>query len=261
MLRLARWQNALIAAAGVALGAWWADWGESVPIVAAMAGAVALTVAANAWNDASDVEIDRVAHPRRPLPAGDLSREAAMRLADAAAAAAVIATTVVGTGLGLLSVLVLFVMWVYSPWLKRHGLVGNIVVAVLASLPFLYGSWAAGRAAAGLPLVALAAPLHFAREIAKDLDDAPADAALRRTLPVAGGARAARGVFLIALLGFALLLAPFMAMHPRFALAILPAIVLMIWAAILVLRGGRGSPIVFKIAMLCAMAAVLLARS
>jgi hypothetical protein len=37
--------------------------------------------------------------------------------------------------------------------------------------------------------------------------------------------------------------------------------VLVTWAAVLVVRGGRGSPVVFKIAMLCAMAAILVARS
>ena len=62
-LRLARWVNALTAAAGVVVGAWWAGWGSATAIALAALAAIALTAAANACNDLADIDIDLVAHP------------------------------------------------------------------------------------------------------------------------------------------------------------------------------------------------------
>src|SRR3954464_3551952 len=68
---LVRWPNALIAAAGVFTGAWYAAGDVTAPATAWLArAAVALTAVANAADDVADREIDRVAHPERPLPSG-----------------------------------------------------------------------------------------------------------------------------------------------------------------------------------------------
>ncbi len=162
-LRLVRWANALIAAAGVLVGAWWAGWGDTSAIALALIAAIALTAAANSWNDLADIDIDRIAHPERPLPLGALSRAAAERFGMVAATAAVASASTVSAPLGVVTVGVLLLMRLYSPWLKRAGLAGNLVVSVLASLPFLYGSYAAGHWQSGVPLVLLAIPLHCAR--------------------------------------------------------------------------------------------------
>ncbi len=262
--RLARGGNALTAAAAVLLGAWWAGWGPTASIALAALSAIALTAAGNAWNDIEDLEIDRVAHPARPLPAGALSISAAHTIAMGAATLAVMTASTVSVLLGLVSVVVLMVMHAYSPWLKRAGLPGNLVVALLASLPFLYGSDAAGVWQAGLPLVGIAIPLHLARELAKDLDDRDADRSSRRTLPVVAGARCARGAMLAALVSFAAALVLGLAPRARspliFLLALLPAFIVLIVATARALGGRRGSPEYFKLAMVCAMAALLVAR-
>src|SRR5687768_16386762 len=115
-----------------------------------------------------------------------------MRLAIVCSLAGLALTALVEPWLGVLTVAVLAIMWVYSARLKRYGIPGNVAVAVLGSLPFLYGAWAVGRVEKGALLVMVAAPLHFAREVAKDLDDASAVAATRRTLPVTSGVGTAR---------------------------------------------------------------------
>jgi len=83
---------------------------------------------------------------------------------------------------------------VYSPLLKRRGAPGNVAVAVVGGLPLFYGALAVGLPAAGLVPWVLAAWLHLARELVKDLGDEAGDrAAGRRTLPVRVGiARASR---------------------------------------------------------------------
>lgn len=254
-LELARWENALIAALGVLFGAWWVGWGSERPIAFAVLAALPLTAAANAWNDIADLSIDRRAHPSRPLPSGRLSIDAARRFAAFAALAGVLLASGVDAQLGAITVAVVALMYAYSNGLKRAGLAGNVTVALLASLPFLYGGWAAGRPTNALVLVAIAAPLHFAREIAKDIEDAPADADSRSTLPVTAGSELAAAVLVASLIVFLLLLIPYVVARPLLAVALLPAAGLVAYAGWCVVKGRRGSPLVFKIAMLCAMGA------
>jgi geranylgeranylglycerol-phosphate geranylgeranyltransferase len=263
LFELARWENALIAALGVFFGAWWVGWGSASerPIAFAMLAALPLTAAANAWNDVADIAIDRRAHPARPLPSGRLSIETARRFAAISAIAGVLLASGVDAQLGVLTVVVVALMYAYDNGLKRAGLVGNLTVALLASLPFLYGGWAAGKPGNALVLVAIAAPLHFAREIAKDIEDAPADAESRNTLPVAAGSELAAAVLVASLIVFVLLLLPYVVARPLLAVALLPAATLVAYAGWCVVKGRRGSPLVFKIAMVCAMGAFVLVHN
>lgn len=259
---LVRWPNALIAALGVAMGAWWAggridDW----HVLSAIVAALALAAFANATNDIHDLEIDRVAHPERPLPRGDVSVRVAWIVAAGAALAALAAATLARPVLGLLTIAVLAAMFFYSGTFKRYGLPGNLLVAVIASLPFLYGGWAAGRPRPALALVALAVPLHLAREIAKDLDDVGGDAGARSTLPVAHGATVARVALVLALLAFCAMLLPWVMRRPLFALLIAPALLLSGLGASRAIRGLPGGPVQFKAAMLLAMASLIALRA
>jgi geranylgeranylglycerol-phosphate geranylgeranyltransferase len=244
----------------VLVGAWWAG-GEAraVPVLLAALAAMALTTFANAYNDYRDVEIDRVAHPERPLPSGRLTPAAARYLSLGAAAAGVFLSAGAHPWLVPLSWAVVVLMWAYSRRIKATGVAGNVVVAVLASMPFLYGAIVVGRPRAGLGLVAVAAPLHLAREIAKDLDDAAGDAGVRRTLPVARGARAARAALAAAVGVFVLALVPFAVRRPPFALWMVPGLALCIAAARRALSGRSGGATLFKTAMLAAMAALVVA--
>src|SRR5688500_17669516 len=181
LLALIRWENALLSALGVLLGAWWANGSVlASTTLAAAAVAVALTAVANAENDYQDLGIDRSAHPERPLPSGTLRPVHARIVVVVAALIAIALSLALDPALALLRAGIVARTLVYSRVLKTRGVVGNVTVAVLASLPFLYGAWAAGRPSAAIPLLTVGAPLHFAREIAKDLEDAEADANLRR---------------------------------------------------------------------------------
>jgi 4-hydroxybenzoate polyprenyltransferase len=162
--------------------------------------------------------------------------------------------------LAVVTLAIIGVMLVYSRALKARGIAGNIAVAILASLPFAYGAWTAGRPLDALPLVGVAIPLHFAREVAKDLDDADADAPTRRTLPVVHGVTGARGALIVALALFGLMLWPLIARRPMLGAFVLPAIALTGLATVRAWHGRRGSPSLFKAAMACAMASLVLAN-
>ena len=259
VLTLVRWENALLSVAGVILGAWWAKGLPNAPQTVVMAWvAVLLTSFANADNDVRDYEIDRIAHPERPLPSGALSIEAARIVVGLAAAGALILSSLLGGAQTLAAVGVIVAMTLYNRGVKAHGVPGNVVVAVVASLPFLFGAWSAGAPRDGVPLFLVGVPLHFAREIAKDLNDAHGDANHRRTLPLRVGPGAARLVVVSSVALFVVALAPFAVRRPVFAIVVLPAVALCLVAARRVLSGERGTPRLLKSAMVVAMVAFVL---
>ncbi len=261
LLAISRWRNALIAAVGVYVGAWWTtrDVSEPATLAAALA-AIALTGYANAFNDLSDIAIDRRAHPDRPLPTGALTPRAVQWFAAIVASAGVALAFLARPSLGLLSVAVVALMTLYSTTLARLPLLGNITVAVLASLPFFYGAVTAGSARSGLGLLAVAVPLHLARELSKSLDDAHADAPYRRTAPIAFGRVPALALLAIAVGLFAWRLLLLASPQPRLRMLVVPALAICVVATRRAIAGRVGAPLLFKSAMLAAMAALVAAR-
>ena len=259
VLSLVRWENALLSVAGVVLGAWWATGRPGEPETLVMAGvAVLLTAFANADNDVRDCEIDRVAHPDRPLPSAALSIETARIIVGLAGAGALVLAALLGAAQTLAAVGVIAAMTLYNRGVKAHGVPGNVIVAVVASLPFVFGAWSAGSARAGWPLFLVGVPLHFAREIAKDMDDAHGDVMHRRTLPLRVGPGAARLVVVSSVALFVVALSPFAVRRPTFAIVVLPAVALCLVASRRVLSGQRGTARLLKSAMVVAMVAFVL---
>ena len=196
LLRLVRIHNLVLAAAGVLAGGWIALGSLLTPnvLVLAAVAAVGFGIAGNVLNDIWDQTADRLNRPggERPLAAGRVSRGTADLCVAAGAvvglgAAALVNGAAVLVGLAAFAVLVL-----YSPVLKRRGVLGNVAVALVAGLPLMYGAIAVGHPAAGLVPWILAAWIHLVREIVKDIDDQAGDRSLgRRTLPLVLGTRRA----------------------------------------------------------------------
>jgi 4-hydroxybenzoate polyprenyltransferase len=63
---------------------------DAATLALGVASALLATAASNAWNQAYDVEIDRINKPRRPVPAGDATVGEALLLGHAAAAGALL---------------------------------------------------------------------------------------------------------------------------------------------------------------------------
>ena len=193
VLALLRGRNLLIAAAGVAIGGALALGRVALPreLVWAMLSALGLGALGNTANDLWDVEADRINQPLRPLASGALSPGAALWIGGVAGGAGLAFAYLAGRPVFLMGLLAAAAMLAYSPFLKPHPVLGNAVVAVVGSMPFLYGAGAVGDWRAGLVPFGIAALLHLAREIVKDLEDVPGDlAAGRRTIPIVWGRRA-----------------------------------------------------------------------
>jgi geranylgeranylglycerol-phosphate geranylgeranyltransferase len=182
--------NLAMAAAGVAIGGCLALGRFTIPPALwwAMGSAIGLGAAGNAANDLFDVEADRINRPLRPLVTGAISGQAALLVAGVAGGLGLWAAWWVSRQLFVLGLAALVAMLIYSPVLKSRGLLGNLAVAVVASMPLVYGAAAVRDWRAGLVPAVLAAFLHLAREIVKDLEDVEGDLAIgRTTVPIAWG--------------------------------------------------------------------------
>ncbi len=205
--RLLRAHNLLIAAAGVVAGGWIALRAVAVPtlLVYAALSAVGLGAAGNTANDLQDTAADRVNRPsgERPIAAGRVTRDTGYLLVWLGAWLGLGAAALVSGRLLLVALAAFAAMLGYTPWLKRHGLPGNLAVAVLAGLPPFYGALALGRPADGVIPWALGGWIHLGREVVKDLQDEAGDrAAGRLTLPIRRGRTAAMRAAWWACLGF-----------------------------------------------------------
>ncbi len=197
VLRLVRATNLLIAAAGVLAGGWIALGAVALPkllLFAALSG-VGLGAAGNAWNDICDADADRLNRTPdlRPLTAGRIRRGTADLVVFLGALGGLAAAALVGGRQVIVALGALAVMLAYSALIKPRPAAGNLAVALVAGLPPFYGALAIGRPAAGVVPWALAAWIHLAREIVKDVEDEAGDRAIgRRTLPIVLGRRPAQ---------------------------------------------------------------------
>lgn len=199
---LVRPGNCVMTSVGIAAGALVAA-GAALPSLWLTAGLGALTGfafagAGNALNDYVDRDLDRKAHPERPIPSGRLSPRAALRaqglLFALAVALAGAISWIHASPLALLLVLpALALMLSYELALKARGLSGNIAISLLTGAPFVMGGISADAVTpAVLLLAALAFPVNLGREIVKDIEDVAADRGSRVTLPMRIGERRAR---------------------------------------------------------------------
>jgi geranylgeranylglycerol-phosphate geranylgeranyltransferase len=264
VLSLIRARNLLLTAAGVAIGGILAQGSAGIGTAVgwAIVSAMLLGAAGNAANDLFDREADRINRPDRPIVSGRVSPNAALLIAGAAGGLGLLLAYWVSARLFFLALFALAVMLVYSPAIKPLGLPGNVAVAVIASLPPVYGALALGNPRAGYVPFIMGAFLHFAREIVKDLEDIPGDLALgRRTVPVAMGRDAA---FLLAAGALVLFvpasLAPWFGgwygLRYGIAVLLLDAGIAVLIARLLA-RHEKGTRAALKIAMVWGLLAVL----
>jgi geranylgeranylglycerol-phosphate geranylgeranyltransferase len=180
--------NCAMTAFGVAVGAYVQAGAGAAAVLpqvglAALAG-FAFAGAGNALNDWLDRDVDRAAHPERPLPSGRATASDALRLQAGLFALAAGAAALVSPACFLFVLAALALMVSYEFRLKARGLPGNLAIGILTGAPFAFGALATGTAAAPVLLLALLATLAtLGREIIKDVEDMAGDVG-RRTLPM-----------------------------------------------------------------------------
>ncbi len=207
--RLARPLNVLIASLSVliqaslmpAFPAW-------VKILPALLTVAFLNAAANAVNDITDIEIDRVNRPERPLPSGRISLRQAGIYSILFFVAGNLLALRLGMGPFIISAVIatpLMVLYSYS--LKPRPFVGNLVIAGILGLALIFAAVAYGDIRYGLVPALLAFFVNLVREIIKDLQDMEGDRKRNsRTLPLLLGETRTRRITAAILVVFLLIL-------------------------------------------------------
>lgn len=223
---LMRMKNILLASIATPVGALLAlgDFSsitEYPEVIFATTSVLFFMGAGNAMNDLRDIEIDRIAHPNRPLARDALSEKEAKRLTISLALLSL--GSLVACSLMMddertytLSIygIVALLMLSYDSFLelKNKGLIGNISISLLVAAVTLYGASSVGELTN--PLIWYVSGVVFfvnlAREIVKDCQDLDADSETRVTLPMKIGLENSRMVaYVITLFGIVMLYIPY----------------------------------------------------
>ena len=155
-----------------------------------------VTAGGNVLNDLLDLEGDRINHPDRPLVTGQISVGTARGLTTALFVGGIVVAVPVAVVEPLLAVILaaaVVLLIAYEFRFKKVGFLGNLVVAFLTGMVFLYGAAAAGNAVVLLPFAAMAFLATLSREVIKDMEDVAGDVS-RSTFPKMYGMDAATGL-------------------------------------------------------------------
>ena len=148
----------------------------------------------NSLNDSIDAEIDKTAHPERPVPSGRMTAKEAGRVGMAMLAGSVAVSVLTFDPVCIAIVAIACAMMVaYELRLKQRGFVGNLTIAALTGMTFLMGGAAVHNAEGNAIVALMAALVSVGREIAKDIEDMEGDEG-RLTLPMRIGAKKAAAV-------------------------------------------------------------------
>lgn len=154
----------------------------------AVLSGIFITAGANSINDWFDLDIDRINRPDRVLPQGLISTKTALGAAIILFACGIIISIFINFYAIIITVLSSIVLLLYSAFLKRQVLWGNITVSFMTALAFIYGALAAGNIGGGVVPALLAFQFHLGREIIKDMEDMEGDKKQgAKTLPIVHG--------------------------------------------------------------------------
>lgn len=146
-----------------------------VACAAVVAGAV--TACVNGVNDILDVATDAINKPHRPLPSARVSTASAARFALLMAALGLGIAGWLGLVEFAIAVVLLASGLLYCVRLRSTVVLGNLLVAVLAGSPIVYGAYVAAHRVSERALIATVVLVTFmaAFEVLKTFRDAAAD--------------------------------------------------------------------------------------
>jgi len=158
-------------------------------IVLAVVSAMLIASGGNSLNDYYDYEIDKVNRPQRPLPAGLLQPKTAVYLGSAEIILGLVLAYFIGIKSLVLALAVSVLLWLYAARGKMMGLFGNLTVALICGLAFVYGGLTVENVGISLFPAGFAFLMTLPREIVKDVQDRSGDLSQgAKTLPITWGA-------------------------------------------------------------------------
>ena len=268
-VRLLRPLNAIMSGVAVAVGAVVAIGlpaaaGHWLSVGLGALVAFLFTGAGNALNDVFDRDVDRVNHPTRPIPSGQIAPQRAFDFALFLFILAILVSLFINLAAFALVLLSLALMIAYEERFKASGWSGNLLIAWLVGSLFLFaglcvydGKVRPLQIAASLAV--LAGLSTVGREIVKDIEDVAGDVG-RTTLPKQRGlpfaTRAAQASLALAVI-LSAVPAVVGILSVWYILVVVAADAIFVYAAALARRSAATSERAMKVAMAVALAAFL----
>ena len=154
-----------------------------------MAVVMCFAGAANALNDVVDYEIDKINRPMRPLPSGFVKKRTALLISVLLFSMGTLACLELSEAAQVIGIVIAMpFMVLYSKYLKGMPLVGNMIVAFILGLSFLFcGAAFNNMSPMWIPMI-LAFGLTLVRELVKDIADMEGDQSVGlKTFPITVG--------------------------------------------------------------------------
>ena len=213
----------------------------------------------NCLNDYVDREIDKASHPDRPLPSGRMDPRTALYIGVTFMVISFASSFVQNVPCIIMVGLAIVLMVLYETMLKQRGFIGNVTIAVLTGMVFLFGGSIVFHMENCIEVAGMAALVTVGREITKDIEDMEGDKG-RHTLPMIIGKRNAgivAAAFYIA--GPILSILPIIdhSMGPLYPVVFV-ADAIFIYAAIILFNDPHKSQKSAKVAMMVALVAFIL---
>ena len=205
-LRIIRPVNCLITLISIFVGAWIgkALFTSVHLIIAALIGFLVCAFG-NIVNDIKDIEIDKINNPQRPIPSGRVKKNVAWLVAIVFFIVAAVGAMFLGVYPFLVVITALILLYLYSVYLKKT-LTGNLTVALITGLSFIFGGVVGRNLACVVPFV-FSIFIHLPREIVKDVIDMKGDGITgAMTLPIVAGITRAYNISAVLLAILCLLL-------------------------------------------------------
>lgn len=164
-------------------------------IILASISAFLIAGLGNALNDYADRYIDKIAHPERPIPAGKVKPNFAIKISLILIAISLFIASFINPFCFLIALAAILLESSYAAFLNRLAIGKNVVISSLVALLFIYGGFAVNKffSIEIWILSMLAFIMNMAREIVKDIEDIKGDRkAGRKTLPIRHGIKKAR---------------------------------------------------------------------
>lgn len=190
---LIRWQNTLLAMLCVMVALTLGENSVSLSAKLILYFVVGLIFAGgNILNDFVDIESDKSAHPRRPLPSGTIKPKKALLVGLILMVIGVLLNFLGMSFYGAIPTLIAIgaaaLLLFYDFLGSKIPLLGNIIIALLAGMVFIFVGTAQGLVNAHIYAGGFASLITLSRELVKDIADRPADEMVgARTVPVVIG--------------------------------------------------------------------------
>lgn len=147
-----------------------------------------VAAAGNIINDIFDIETDKISHQNRVLVLGEITKKQAWYLYIILNITSILLALSLSSILFVIVFFTILLLIIYSAYLKQQPLVGNLIIASITGLTFIYGGYASGNPLAAIVPAVFAFLINFIREIVKDIQDIEGDLKLNyKTFPIRFG--------------------------------------------------------------------------